>query len=208
MHTCTQTLTPAVRAGTLPSSWGQMVTLTRLDVSDNSFPGSLPGTWSQLPALQVLNVSAAMINGTLPQLWLSPNLTRLDVSLNELTARHPALHSNTDWGCEDRCCVGQWHADQSKPCRCQVVLWVKLLRNRLLLFSLFLLLLDFCPCGCLQLVSPAKSTHRVLVAGRVGPHRQLQPDAEPVGRQQQPQWDHLWGALGQHVTGWQLDTVQ
>ena len=64
-----------------------MVTLTRLDVSDNSFAGPLPGSWSQLPGLQVLNLSSAALNGTLPQLWLSPNLTLLDVSMNQLTVR-------------------------------------------------------------------------------------------------------------------------
>ena len=64
-----------------------MVTLTRLDVSDNNFSGSIPGTWSQLPGLRVLNLSSAALTGTLPQLWLSPNLTLLDVSLNQLAVR-------------------------------------------------------------------------------------------------------------------------
>jgi Leucine-rich repeat (LRR) protein len=55
--------------GPLPTSWGAMQSLTKLELYNNSLTGLLPEQLGNMPSLQSLNVAYNRLRGSLPKAW-------------------------------------------------------------------------------------------------------------------------------------------
>jgi hypothetical protein len=52
--------------GTLPQAFGQLTSLTVMDLSVNKCQGTLPALWSCLVKLQLLDLHSNLVNGSVP----------------------------------------------------------------------------------------------------------------------------------------------
>jgi Leucine-rich repeat (LRR) protein len=93
----TLNLIDAKLEGTIPSSLGEVTTLTHLYLASNSFQGTVPTKVANLPNLQVIDLSFNQLNGTLP-LLASSAMQTIELGHNRFTG---TLAPNTGKGMND-----------------------------------------------------------------------------------------------------------
>eukprot|EP00882_Tetradesmus_deserticola_P016326 GHRQ01017429.1.p1 GENE.GHRQ01017429.1~~GHRQ01017429.1.p1 ORF type:complete len:211 (+),score=47.31 GHRQ01017429.1:215-847(+) len=75
-------LLPAMPAGGLPNSWGNLTSLNHLRITNApNITGSIPSTWSNVTRLQLLELVNVSVAGRLPAGWAAgmPALTQLSL---------------------------------------------------------------------------------------------------------------------------------
>ncbi|KAE8672846.1 putative LRR receptor-like serine/threonine-protein kinase [Hibiscus syriacus] len=83
--------------GAIPSTFGQLLSLLVLDLSKNSLTGSIPPGIGALSRLRILNLSSNSFVGELPEvIWSISGLNLLDIASNNFTGRLPNASSNDD----------------------------------------------------------------------------------------------------------------
>jgi len=80
-------LTKTNFSGTLPSSIGNLKMLSTIDLSYCNFSGSIPDSMASLTQLVYLDMSWNMFSGSIPVFSMAKNLTKLDLSSNNLTGQ-------------------------------------------------------------------------------------------------------------------------
>jgi Leucine-rich repeat (LRR) protein len=76
--------------GAIPKEFGQLTSLTHLDLSGNELTGAIPKKLGQLTSLAYLDLSGNKLTGAIPkELGQLTSLTHLDLSGNELTGAIP-----------------------------------------------------------------------------------------------------------------------
>jgi hypothetical protein len=83
--------------GTIPTSLGEVTTLTHLYLASNSFQGTVPDNVANLPKLEVIDLSFNQLNGTLPSL-ASSKMQTIELGNNRFTG---TLAPNTGEGMND-----------------------------------------------------------------------------------------------------------
>ena len=79
-----------VLGGSLPSSWGRLTKLQRVELPGNALTGTLPSAWAALTALQFLYVDNNALMGSFPSEWRSmAALELLYVNNNTLSGSLP-----------------------------------------------------------------------------------------------------------------------
>ncbi|XP_019462462.1 PREDICTED: receptor-like protein 12 [Lupinus angustifolius] len=78
-------------SGAFPNSIGNMMQLSKLDLSNCKFNGTLPSSLSNLAELSYLDLSSNRFTGSIPPLGLARKLTHIDLSHNDLSGEIPSF---------------------------------------------------------------------------------------------------------------------
>lgn len=81
--------------GTIPESFGSIITLSNLQLAGNKFYGEIPASFTALTQLQLLDISNNSFSGTVPEANLPPKLRSLLASHNQFTTIPTSFISHT-----------------------------------------------------------------------------------------------------------------
>jgi Leucine-rich repeat (LRR) protein len=78
--------------GTLSDSIGNLIKLSRLDLSNCNFSGSMPRSMAKLTQLLYLDMSSNNFTGPIPSFSMAKNLTHINLSRNDLIGQITSTH--------------------------------------------------------------------------------------------------------------------